>query len=416
MRSSRLLALTALALGAATFLPMLGNSFYRDDFAWVERAIVAADDPARWVLLAGTDFRPLASLSFMLNLAASGLDPAGYYAFNLALHLAIVALLMLLALRLTGGDFRAAGIAGMLFAVALGNWGEAVYWICGRTGPIADLFMLAALVLHWDWREHGRPRDRVLALAAFALALLGKESAAILLPLLVLLDWVHAGRAGRGTLGPRPVAAFLPHAVLLAAYLAFQFGVWRRSSPILENEYALGLHAAANLREYLARMFVPINPGSMFIAASPRLVPALAAVHAVLGWVVPLALGALLASPLPRPAKFALAWIPLTILPVVFFTYRTSARYLYAPSMGLALALGMAGAWWWARTAARRAPGATARLRIAGAALLLVLVAQGAIVHVLLRRHAQLERAEGDEPWARLRAVARAHRPATEVP
>ena len=42
MRSSRLLAPLALAYGALVFLPMLGNSFHRDDFAWVERALAAA--------------------------------------------------------------------------------------------------------------------------------------------------------------------------------------------------------------------------------------------------------------------------------------------------------------------------------------------------------------------------------------
>ena len=414
MRPSRLLAPSALAYGAAVFLPMLANSFYRDDFGWVERAVAAGGDPARWFLLAKTDFRPLASLSFVLNLATSGLDPAGYYAFNLLLHLAVVAALMALVRRISGGDGRAAALAGLLFAGAVGNYGEAVIWICGRTGPIADLFMLLALVAHWDWRERGRPRARALSLAAFALALLGKESASVLLPLLVALDWVHAGRSGRA-LGPRPVAAFAPHALVLAAYLAFQFGYWRAGSPIVGGEFVIGRHVESNLREYLVRMFIPVSPTSMFVALKPTFVPLLAKAYAVLGYVIPAALLAILASRAPRPVKFALVWIPLTLLPVLFFNFRTSARYLYAPSMGLAMALGLLGAAWWARSHAR---GTTGRRWIAGAALVALLAVQAGIMQVILRRHAALERAEGAEPWAHLRAVAQVHRPrlVPEVP
>jgi protein O-mannosyl-transferase len=410
MRSSRLLALCALAYGAAVFLPMLANSFYRDDFGWVERAIAVAGDPAGWFFIAKTDFRPLASLSFVVNAALSGIDPAGYYAFNLILHLGNVALVMALARRLSGGDGRAAAIAGLLFAGAVGNYGEAILWISGRTGMIADLFMLASLVAHWDWRERGRGRDRALSLACFALALLAKESASVLLVLLVALDGVHAAGGARSA-GPRRAVAYAPHAAMLAAYLVFQFASWRSGSPILVGEWRLGFHAAANLGEYLARMFVPVSPTSMFIALPPSFGPALEALYAALRILLPFALaGLLLSRRVPRPVKFALVWIPLTLLPVVFFTYRTSTRYLYAPSIGLALVLGLVGAAWWGR---RAAESATSRLRAAAAGLVVLLAVQAAVVQVIIRRHAALERSEGAEEWARLRAIARGEQPAS---
>jgi len=357
MRRPRLPVLAAFAYGAAVFLPMLANSFYRDDFGWVERALAAGGDPARWLFLAKTDFRPLGSLSVVLNLALGGLQPAGYYAFNLALHLANVALLMALVRRISGGSQAAAAISGILFAGAVGNYGEAVCWICGRTGPIADCFVLAALVAHWDWLQRGRSRDRAWSLLSFGLSLLGKESAVMLLPLLLLLEWVHAGRQERASV-TRVAARLAPHAALLAAYLVFQFGFWRRASLILGSggEYQLGWHALRNLCEYLVRMFLPVSPTSTFMAPPGAIVPALRVLYAVLGVALPLALLALLAGRASRAVKFALAWIPVTLLPVVFFTYRTSARYLYEPSMGLAMAAGLAGSAWCLRAGAAMAP------------------------------------------------------------
>jgi hypothetical protein len=405
-RSDRWLVGAAFACALLVFLPMLGHTFYRDDFRWVERAIDAAHHPAGWFTLAGTDFRPLASLSFILNLKTSGLSPAGYYGFNLLLHLANVALLMGFVHRLSGGSLRAAGIAGLLFGTAFANYGEAVYWICGRTGPIADFFMLATLLAHWDGRARGATGARILAWTCFALALLAKETAAVLLPLLAVLEWAHPARRGTLAQGLSATARRLaPYAAMTAVYVPFQFLVWRAQSPILESEWTVGPHVLANLLEYAVRMFLPITPSSMMVPLPAAAAPALGAVELALSIVLPLAWMAALVSPLPRATKFALWWIPLTILPVAFFTYRTSTRYLYTPSMGVAMLAGMGLAAW-----TESALGGAKRARAIAAitALAIVLVVQGAVMGVILRRHHELERREAPEEWARLRAHARA--------
>jgi len=407
----RALVVGAFACAMLVFLPLLGHSFYRDDFGWVERAIDAAPHPVRWFTLAGTDFRPLASLSFVLNLKASGLAPAGYYAFNLLLHLANVALLMALVLRLSGGSLRAAGIAGLLFGVGFAHYGEAVYWICGRTGPIADLFMLATLVAHWDGLARGKAKVRAPALAFFGLALLAKETAAILLPLVALLEWAHPARRGSLLASATDAARRLaPYAAMLLAYVAFQFLWWRAGSPILAREYVFGPHAVTNLLEYATRMFVPLNPTSMMVSLPPRFLPLLRGLDVALMIALPLAWIALLLAPLPRVAKFALVWIPLTILPVVFFTYRTSARYLYTPGMGVAILAGLGIAAWTSPTGGRTRGGRTRGGRTIAAlfAIALIVLLQAAVMTVILRRHRQFERAEGEESWVHLRAHAQA--------
>ena len=405
MKSDRWLVAAALVVAALVFSPILGHSFFRDDFDWVARAIDARPHFARWFQIAGTDFRPLASSSFMLNLALSGLEPCGYYTFNLLLHLAVVALLMAFTYRLSGGSTRAAGVAGILFGVGFAHYGEAIYWICGRTGPIADFFMLATLVTHWDSRARDRTRTRALSLTFFGLALLAKETAAILLPLLFVLEWAHPARRGR--LGPsilETAKRLLPHTAILAVYLAFTFLGWRSNSPILTNEYVFGFHGVTNLLEYVTRMFLPVTTTSMMIRVPEAFLPTLRGLELGLMIGLPAFWIALMLLPLPRAAKFALLWIPLTLLPVVFFTFRTSARYLYTPAMGVAMLTGFFVTGW---TQPVREGLLTRRRTLAAFAMIaLLVVAQAGVMFVILDRRRGLERIEGPERWEELRAHA----------
>ena len=204
------------------------------------------------------------SLLFLLNLALSGLNPAGYYVVNLILHLANVALVMRMTREFTGSR-NLAWIAGALFAGTYGSYGDAIAWISGRTGPLADLFMLGSVITYGCFVESGRSRDYALALMCFTLALLSKETAVALLPLLALTAWAR-GVDARSLLQPRTLRPLAPFAFLFAVYLTFQFGVVRRGSEVIGREYFLGPHMFANLAEYLARMVVPLNATSYMVS------------------------------------------------------------------------------------------------------------------------------------------------------
>lgn len=116
-------------------------------------------------------YRPLTLLSFAVDKALHGSNPAGYHLTNVALHVAASLCLLALLRR-----YRA-GVVGSLLA-ALG-WAlhprltEAVAWISGRTDVLAGLFVLAALVV----QRPGRLGRSALAAVLLALGLLSKESA-----------------------------------------------------------------------------------------------------------------------------------------------------------------------------------------------------------------------------------------------
>jgi len=390
----RQLPALALLLGVLVFLPMFGHPFFRDDFGWIARTIEALPHPERWFTTAKTDFRPLASLSFLVNYAAVKLDARGYHLFDLLLHLVNVSLLMALVRRLSG-SLWAAGVAGLLFACAFGNYGEAVSWISGRTGPLSDAFVLAALIAHWDRLEGTGPSGS--ALFCFAVALLAKETAVVLVPLLVLLEWTHARKVSWGRMAP--------FFVVLAAYLAFTFLVWRHGQPLVGKDFAFGPHAFANLLEYLVRMFLPLTPESR-VPAPSALVPFLPGIYRWGGAAIALAGAYILTRrDVSRPWKFALLWVPIAILPVCFLTMRTSTRYLYLPSMGLAAFAAMEWARTWERTPERR--------RLLAAALIVLLALQVGVMEVVLARRGALARAEAPQQMERLEAIAaQARRPA----
>ena len=397
-----------LLYGAVVFAPMLGNGFMRDDYTWIASAIDSARDPALLFGPPHKDFRPLAGLLFRLNLALSGLEPIGYYGVNLLLHLANVTLVMILALRLTGGSRAVALLAGAFFAGAYGSYGDAVTWISGRTGLLADLFVLSALVAWHSFLEGRRGRDYALALGCCALALLSKETAVVLVPLLALLEWAR-GVPARAPLRWSAVRAYLPFAALLSGYLIFQLVAVRGGSFTIDTEYVLGWHALPRLAEYLARMVLPLNATSYMVPLPEALRAPLAWVQSVLTVLVPLGWIAVLATRTPRWAKFAVLWMVLNLAPYLFFVARTTTRHLYNPSIGYCLLVAGLIAWW----IERAAPHGPLRRRLPLAAAAGLLVVQAVVVASLIRHHhleGKREELTG-RAWLREKLEAAKHSP-----
>lgn len=143
---------------------------------------------------AGGLYRPATTLSFLLNYAVlgNGDRPLGYHLTNVALHLAAVALLYALALRLTRRHW-AAGVAAALFGLHPITT-EAVTYIAGRSDLLMATGTLAALCVHA--RNAGGPG----ALSGFALAAtlaaFAKESGLALGAMMLAHDVLLGARRG----------------------------------------------------------------------------------------------------------------------------------------------------------------------------------------------------------------------------
>ena len=137
-------------------------------------------------------YRPLVSLSFMTEYHFFGLDPVYYYLTNILIHIFSAWLVFLIA-EILLKDTVAAFAVGLLFGIHPVH-AEAVSNIPGRAILLCGLFYLASFYCFLMAEKKGKVFYG-LSLAAFALALLSKESAGVLPLLLIVYLWLFKRNA-----------------------------------------------------------------------------------------------------------------------------------------------------------------------------------------------------------------------------
>jgi protein O-mannosyl-transferase len=364
-----------LVVGVAAIVVHLGalaNRFAMDDIPLVVRNPLVQNASGVWRAFAapfwppdlgGHMYRPLVVAGWVLDQQVGG--AWWFHLINLLWHAAACVVVAALARRYA--DYRAALIAGLLFAVHPVHV-EAVANIVGRAELMSTLFAVlsvyAALArgsLAWS-------------LAAWVAALLSKENAAVA-PALVVWGWI----LGLGRPPRRRMLAFAAGWLVVgAAYAVLR---WRVLEPYAgfqsvapaflgESAVAIRLTAVAELAD-LARLLVfPLtlrvdySPNERTLVTSPLDARFLAGCACVLLW------GALLALVWRRGRRleaFGLGWIGIAFLPVANLVFPVgfllAERTVYLPSAGLALAAGA----WLARWAARWRLATTTTLVLAGA-------------------------------------------------
>jgi tetratricopeptide (TPR) repeat protein len=254
------IALAALAV----YAPALRGPFVFDDILLVSDnpLLRAPDGPSRfWFTTQAVDYWPVTNTCFWIEWRLWGPEPTGYHLTGLALHIAIVLLVWrLLALLAVPGAY----LAALLFAVHPVNV-ETIAWIAQRKSQLAALFaLLSALAfVHAERPPPLSPGSRPvvdrwywLSLAAAALALLSKISAAILPPALLLVVW------WKRSLTRRDAARIAPFFALVVALLAVN--LWFRgrgvvSVPVVDHAGPLErlLGAAGVVWFYLGKAVWP---------------------------------------------------------------------------------------------------------------------------------------------------------------
>lgn len=195
VRGWRLWALVGLPV--LVYLPSVNNPIVWEDRTYLTENRLMRDArlwrkllvPSEY-LAAGYEalpvYRPLASLSYLLDEQIWGQAPAPRRLVNLLLHLAVVLAIWRLA-RLFVPALPAFW-AALLFALHPAH-GETVYWIMVRAAVLANALALWAAVL---WLS-GPPRLAWAAIPLYGLALFSKETAVLLPGMLVLGDAALGG-------------------------------------------------------------------------------------------------------------------------------------------------------------------------------------------------------------------------------
>jgi hypothetical protein len=270
-----------------------------------------------------------------------GLRVGPYHAASVALWAGSVALYFALVRRLAGGRVAALATAATM---ALAGWGVLIVWVQGAQDLWMVLFALTCL--------HAVTRGRtVWACVALLLALLSKETAALLPALALALEWLLLGRPIR-----QGLKRVVPLAVVALAWAALHPLLggrvwWPRYDPVLP-----GLHPP--LAQIASRTLLSVLNLHTLPAPEPGWTAALRAALPGVAVVLVLAAWGLFAGarrePLPREAApgrvaaFGLAWALLGWAPLLMPTVGWHPYPVVLGAMGawLALAVALVGAPW----------------------------------------------------------------------
>jgi hypothetical protein len=307
---SRILVLSLIGvLAVLAYAPLFTQPFVQDDYPDIEMARVYGAPSGLGVMLAHPIFRYRATwwvLAYWTDLIF-GFSPVAAYSVAIALHIACAWLVYALGAWKAIG-WRVSAAAAAFFAVYEGHQ-EAVMWYNSAHEELLFLFGVAAFLAWVKFLDGGSWRWYALALVAFPLALLSKETAVVFAALL-LIPMAPQGR--------RRFWLWLPFAAMAAAEVWVLLGV--RDYSFRFHDGSFSIHAP----------FWITWPESYF-----RLlwVWGLLALAALLVW---------RAAEHRRAAIIAAVWTGLALVPYSFITYmhRLPSRHTYLASAGLALLVG----------------------------------------------------------------------------
>ncbi len=195
-----------LTLTFAVYIPTLSYQFVHDDRGQI------VENPAihSWHLVPtyftshvwaalmpeelGNYYRPLFLLWLRVNDAAFGNHAWGWHSTTILAHVLATLLVYLLAFRL-GISRDAALLAALIFGLHPAHI-EAVAWISGVTEPLLGILLIASFLAYVQWRIESARKWKLISLALFALAVGEKETALILPGLLLAYDWFFGGGWG----------------------------------------------------------------------------------------------------------------------------------------------------------------------------------------------------------------------------
>ncbi|MCX5886503.1 MAG: tetratricopeptide repeat protein [Proteobacteria bacterium] len=292
-------------------------------------------------------YRPLITLSYMLDYRLWKLNPFGYHLTNLIFHI-LNCLLVCLTGYFLSGSLLIAFLSSLLFAIHPIHT-ESVSWISGRTDVIASFFFFSSLLLYLHWVKVERWWYYACSLILFAFALLSKEMVMTLPLLLVLHDYYFVAGKEIAKMWGR-VKYWTGYLLLIVIYFIIRFAVFQigTGNPYVEglNRLNVVLTFGKGFLYYLWKLILPFNLNAyvMLDLGSFTQTGVWAGIMLIAGLVL---MG--LRSQDVRISFgigfFLISLLPLTnLIPIsapMDFEFPLAERFLYIPSFGFCLVLGV---------------------------------------------------------------------------
>jgi hypothetical protein len=284
-------------------------------------------------------YRPLATLSLLMDFHLFGGNPAGYHLANILLHLANALLVYHLAtlfMRGRSGDSFFPFLAGMLFAAHPVN-SESVVWMCARPDLLCCFFFLLTFIALIRAGRRFDPWTGVFIFVAFLCSLMSKEASLFLIVLAPL--WVYLERDSDHS--RNALAASIPLFFAVFVYLALRQGLPASPDPAATSTPAsLGrplsfiVEGAAAYGFYLRKLVYPFPLSIAITEISTNLCAVVFLLAIAVS--VPLWLKS-------KVLRAPLCFLALSLIPPIGAMYLSlpwtpyAERYLYLPSVAFSL-------------------------------------------------------------------------------
>jgi protein O-mannosyl-transferase len=354
--------LTILAITALTYLGTLRFDFVSDDSLQIAdnrfikswRYVPHFFFTSVWAHLYPHSpriyYRPIYLFWNLVNYSLFGVNPMGWHATAILLHLLVTVLVFKLTRSLAPGRPALAWVTTLIFGVHPVHH-EVVAWISGATESLYAAFFLAAFLAYLNSRARSRTAWMCASCALYGVAVFTKETAIVLPALVFAHSWIasrpddQTGASERNARLRTAAGTALLYAPAAAIYLAMRFWVLSGFGHIIVSVSAVGLVSTwpSVLLFYLKHWLLPVGYAADYDMAyysgwqllGVGLPAAVLACVAAGLWLGKHRLGA-------RETDYAAVWMIVPLLPVldlgVFHLGEFAHdRYFYVPSIGAAL-------------------------------------------------------------------------------
>jgi len=284
------------------------------------------------------NWHPLTWISHMVDVQLFGLNSGAHHLVNVGLHVAATVLLFLFLYRATGAQWKSLFVAGVFAIHPLHV--ESVAWVAERKDVLSGLLLILGIGAYLAYAARPSLLRYIGVLLAFVAALMAKPTAVTFPALLLLLDvW---------PLGRWRLAEKLPLFLMsgIAASLTF---VAQRSSGAVASVQVVSpaerlANAAVSYVVYIAQFIWPARLAPFYPYLFDRpLWESAAATLIVIG----LTIAAIVCFKWQPAVTVGWFWYVISLVPMIGLIQAGAQahadRYMYIPSIGLAIMLAWGG-------------------------------------------------------------------------
>ncbi len=323
------------------YMNVLWNGFTYDDKFIFKGGIVSSLKNVKWLfstkyfeMSAEQSYRPIVTLSYMLEYPIWETNPTGYHLTNLILHL-LVAVILFKVLILFFDKW--AGFAGALIYAIHPLTTEVVNSIGFREDILCALFLLLSVLLYKSFQAKNRCFYLVLSLVTFILSLLSKEMAITLPILLILIDFSF----GESIANKKRWSVYSVYFLITILYLILRFKIIY-SEPDEKLSYYGGSFITALMsipKLILTYIQLIIFPHPLSV---DRYINPIQSINNLYFWfgLVSIIIIIFAAVKLKKGYRLGILWFLISLLPVLNLVpiYNPFAeRYMYIPLIGIAI-------------------------------------------------------------------------------